>query len=354
MAVEKSIVAMFEAPSEELEIEVIDEEQPSLFSEDDTVMLEDGGAIVGYEEEDENDEEGDFYANLAEDMDERDLQELSSDLIASYKDDLESRQDWLDTYTNGLDLLGVKTEDRDEPFRGASGVTHPLLAEAATQFQAQAYKELIPPGGPVQTRIIGEHTREVEEQAERVRNYMNFMVLDVMEEYDPELDQMLFYLPLSGSTFKKTYFDPTFNRPVSKFVMPDDLVVSYTESNLDTCPRITHSVTMNSNDVLKLQFDGFYKETELQDDSSSLSENEAKEKVAELTGFRRTIQNEDSITLLEMHVDLDLAGFEQIVMKFCLYGVIIKKMTLKRGKLDTLLIISLCQDWVFMVLALFI
>ena len=127
MAVEKSIVAMFEAPSEELEIEVIDEEQPSLFSEDDTVMLEDGGAIVGYEEEDENDEEGDFYANLAEDMDERDLQELSSDLIASYKDDLESRQDWLDTYTNGLDLLGVKTEDRDEPFRGASGVTLSLI-----------------------------------------------------------------------------------------------------------------------------------------------------------------------------------------------------------------------------------
>lgn len=312
MAVEKSIVAMFEAPSEELEIEVIEEEQPSLFSEDDTVMLEDGGAIVGYEEEDENDEEGDFYANLAEDMDERDLQDLASDLVASYKDDLESRQDWLDTYTNGLDLLGVKTEDRDEPFRGASGVTHPLLAEAATQFQAQAYKELIPPGGPVQTRIVGEHTREVEEQAERVRKYMNFMVLDVMEEYDPELDQMLFYLPLSGSTFKKTYFDPTFNRPVSKFVMPDDLVVSYTESNLDTCSRITHTVTMNSNDVRKLQFDGFYKETELQDDSSSLNENEAKEKVAELTGFRRTVQNEDSITLLEMHVDLDLAGFEHL------------------------------------------
>ena len=312
MAVEKSIVAMFEAPSEELEIEVIEEEQPSLFSEDDTVMLEDGGAIVGYEEEDEKDEEGDFYVNLAEEMDERDLQELSSDLIASYKDDLESRQDWLDAYTDGLDLLGVKTEDRDEPFRGASGVTHPLLAEAATQFQAQAYKELIPPGGPVQTRIIGEHTREVEEQAERVRKYMNFMVLDVMEEYDPELDQMLFYLPLSGSTFKKTYFDPTLNRPVSKFVMPDDLVVSYTESNLDTCPRITHSVTMNSNDVLKLQFDGFYRETEIQEDSASLSENEAKEKVADLTGFRRTIQNEDSITLLEMHVDLDLPGFEHV------------------------------------------
>ena len=312
MAVEKSIAQLVETPSEELEIEVVEEEQPSLFSEDDTVMLEDGGAIVGYVEEDENDEEGDFYANLAEEMDERDLQELSSDLIASYKDDLESRQDWLDAYTDGLDLLGVKTEDRDEPFRGASGVTHPLLAEAATQFQAQAYKELIPPGGPVQTRIIGEHTREIEEQAERVRNYMNFMVLDVMEEYDPELDQMLFYLPLSGSTFKKTYFDPTLNRPVSKFVMPDDLVVSYTESNLDTCPRITHSVTMNSNDILKLQFDGFYRETEIQDDSASLNENEAKEKVADLTGFRRTIQNEDSITLLEMHVDLDLPGFGHV------------------------------------------
>ena len=312
MAVEKSIVPMFDDPSEALEVEVIEEKQPSLFSEDDTVMLEDGGAIVGYVEEDDDDEKDDFYANLAEDMDERDLQELASDLVASYKDDLESRQDWLDTYTDGLDLLGIKTEDRDEPFRGSSGVTHPLLAEAATQFQAQAYKELIPPGGPVQTRIIGEHTREVEEQAERVRNFMNFMVLDVMEEYDPELDQMLFYLPLSGSAFKKTYFDPSFSRPVSKFVMPDDLIVSYTESNLDTCPRITHSIVMNSNDVLKLQFDGFYRDIEIQEEGSDYNENEAKEKIADLTGFRRTIQNEESVTLLEMHVDLSLPGYEHV------------------------------------------
>ena len=145
MAVEKSIVPIFDAPMGDLEVEIEEEEQPSLFSEEDTVMLEDGSAIVGYVEEEEN-EEGDFYANLAEEMDERDLQSLSSELVASYKDDLESRQDWLDTYTSGLDLLGVKTEERDEPFRGSSGVTHPLLAEAATQFQAQAYKELIPLG----------------------------------------------------------------------------------------------------------------------------------------------------------------------------------------------------------------
>ena len=310
MAVEKSIAQNMSIPQEaEVEIQTNeDENQLPLFESDETVMLEDGSAIVGYIESEEDTSE-DFYANLTEEMDDGELEDLSSELISSYKDDLESRQDWLDQYTNGLDLLGIKTDDREEPFRGASGVYHPLIAESATQFQAGAYKEMLPPGGPTQTRIVGEETEEVTAQAERVRNYMNFMVLDVMEEFDPETDQMLFYLPLSGSTFKKTYFDPTLNRPVSKFVMPDDLVVAYTETSLASTPRFTHVVNMNLNDVRKLQVSGFYRDVELlADDGSQLDE--AKDKIQELTGFRRNIQGADSVTLLEMHVDLDLPGYE--------------------------------------------
>ena len=311
MAVEKSIAQMLQMPTEGPETEVeVQEEQMPLFEVDDTVMLEDGGAIVGYEEDDEN-ETGDFFANLAEEMDETDLGYLASDLIDAYEEDSESRQDWLDTYSQGLDLLGIKTDDREEPFRGASGVYHPLLAESATQFQAQAYKELIPPGGPVQTRIIGERTKEVEEQSERVRNYMNFLILDVMEEFDPELDQMLFYLPLSGSTFKKTYFDQNLSRPVSKFVPPDDLVVSYTESSLDTCPRFTHIINMNSNDLRKLQVSGFYRNIEVLGDEVN-EDTDAGDKVQELTGFRKNVQTDDVVTLLEMHVDLNLEGYEDL------------------------------------------
>ena len=310
MAVEKSIAQLLDTPQEmEIEIETADEEQLPLFESDDTIMLEDGSAIVGYMEEEEN-ISGDFFANLTEEMEDEELGELSSELISSYKDDLESRQDWLEQYTNGLDLLGIKTDDREEPFRGASGVYHPLIAESATQFQAGAYKELLPPGGPTQTRIIGNETPEIVEQAERIRNYMNFMVLDVMEEFDPELDQMLFYLPLAGSTFKKTYFDQTLNRPVSKFVMPDDLVVSYTESSLETTPRFTHVINMSLNDVRKLQVSDFYRDIELfPDEAADLDD--AKDKVQDLTGFRRNVQSSDSVTLLEMHVDLDLPGFEE-------------------------------------------
>jgi|TARA_Y100000114_G_scaffold156885_1_gene185809 hypothetical protein len=310
MAVEKSIAQLMATPEPaEVEVEAVIDEEAPVFASDDTVMLEDGSAIVGYVEE-EKDFEGDFYSNLAEEMEEGELDELASELLASYKDDLESRQDWLDQYTDGLDLLGIKTDDREEPFRGATGVYHPLIAESATQFQAGAYKELLPPGGPTQTRIIGNETPEVVEQAERVRSYMNFIVLDVMEEFDPELDQMLFYLPLAGSTFKKTYFDQTLNRPVSKFVMPDDLVVSYTESSLETTPRFTHVINMSLNDVRKLQVSDFYRDIELfPDEAADLDD--AKDKVQDLTGFRRNVQSSDSITLLEMHVDLDLPGFEE-------------------------------------------
>jgi len=305
MAVEKVVPLLEE---ETIEIEIAPVEDEVSFDSESTVMLEDGGAVINYEE-DEDESEDEFDANLAEDMSDSELGELTSELISAYKDDLESRSEWLESYIEGLDLLGTNTDERSEPFRGASGVYHPLLAESATQFQSQAYKELLPPSGPVQTRLIGETNKEVEAQALRVKNYMNFMVLDVMEEFDPELDQMLYYLPLSGSTFKKTYFDQTLNRPVSKFVPADDLVVAYTESNLQTCGRFTHVITMSANDLRKMQVSGFYRDIDLIEDEQ-IDENDSKEKIQEITGFRRSSQTSDMVTILEMHVDLDLEGHE--------------------------------------------
>lgn len=305
MAVEK-VVPILEEETVEIEVTPVDEEVT--FDPSNTVLLDDGSAVVNYEEE-ENESEDDFSANLAENMEDSQLGELTNELLAAYKDDLESRAEWLESYTEGLDLLGTNTDERSEPFRGASGVYHPLLAESATQFQSQAYKELLPPSGPVQTRLIGEASKEVEAQAQRVKDYMNFMVLDVMEEFDPELDQMLYYLPLSGSTFKKTYFDETLNRPVSKFVPADDLVVAYTESNLQTCGRFTHVINMSYNDLRKLQVSGFYKDIEIIEDEQA-DENESKAKIQDMTGFKRSSQTSDMVTILEMHVDLDLEGYE--------------------------------------------
>ncbi len=305
MAVEK-VVPILEEETVEIEVTPVDEEVT--FDPSNTVLLDDGSAVVNYEEE-ENEAEDDFSANLAENMEDSQLGELTNELLAAYKDDLESRAEWLESYTEGLDLLGTNTDERSEPFRGASGVYHPLLAESATQFQSQAYKELLPPSGPVQTRLIGEASKEVEAQAQRVKDYMNFMVLDVMEEFDPELDQMLYYLPLSGSTFKKTYFDETLNRPVSKFVPADDLVVAYTESNLQTCGRFTHVINMSYNDLRKLQVSGFYKDIEIIEDEQA-DENESKTKIQDMTGFKRSSQTSDMVTILEMHVDLDLEGYE--------------------------------------------
>jgi hypothetical protein len=305
MAVEKVVPILEE---ETVEIEVTPVEEEVTFDPSNTVLLDDGSAVVNYEEE-ENESEDNFSANLAENMEDSQLGELTNELLAAYKDDLESRAEWLESYTDGLDLLGTNTDERSEPFRGASGVYHPLLAESATQFQSQAYKELLPPSGPVQTRLIGETSKEVEAQAQRVKDYMNFMVLDVMEEFDPELDQMLYYLPLSGSTFKKTYFDETLDRPVSKFVPADDLVVAYTESNLQTCGRFTHVINMSYNDLRKLQVSGFYKDVEIIEDEQG-DENESKGKIQDITGFKRSSQTSDMVTILEMHVDLDLEGYE--------------------------------------------
>ena len=250
----------------------------------------------------------DHNANLADVLDEQTLGELSSDLIAQYEEDNDSRSEWEEGYVKGLDLLGIKYEERTQPFAGASGVTHPLIAESVTQFQAQCYKELLPAGGPVKTQIIGLKDQTREEQATRVKDFMNYQITEVMEEFDTDTDQMLFYLPLSGSTFKKVYYDPLKQRAVSMFVPAEDMVIPYSATDLTTSSRVTHVLRMDENQVRKMQVAGEYKDIEL---SSSYddSDGSVKEKVRELDGAEKS-HTDDIYTILEMHVDLDIEGFE--------------------------------------------
>ena len=281
------------------EIEVI--EEPTDITEE-----EDGSVVLGFEEMVQEELMADQDANLAELLDERDLMDISSELIDYYEDDKTSRDEWEDAYRSGLDLLGVKYEDREEPFRGSSGVTHPVIAEAVTQFQAQAYKELLPASGPVRTLILGAITPEVEAQSQRVSDFMNYQITNVMEEFDPEMDRLLFYLPLAGSAFKKTYFDDILDRAVSRFVAADDLVVPYNATDLYSASRITHVTRMSENSVRKFQAAGFYRDIELQPYET---EDELRSKERELMGISKTSDSDDC-TLLEMHIDLDLEGFE--------------------------------------------
>ena len=251
----------------------------------------------------------DFYKNLAEDMDDTILSRMAGSLIQDYRKDKVSRQDWEQTYTQGLDLLGFKYTDQTRPFQGASGVTHPLLAESVTQFQAQAYKELLPPEGPVRTQVVGAATRETVEQAKRVENFMNYMLMEEMQEYTPEFDQLLFYLPISGSTFKKIYYDEIMQRAVAKFIPAQDLVVPYYATDLKDCERITHVIKMSDNEVLKKQRAGFYRDIELsvkRPEDSSL-----KQKLDEIEGVKPAGDTEFQHNILEMHVDLDLEEYEK-------------------------------------------
>ncbi len=254
-------------------------------------------------------EQYDHNANLAEIIDEAVLGEISSELREMYEEDMESREDWQQAYTKGLDLLGIKYQERNQPFDGASGVTHPLIAESVTQFQAQAYKELLPAGGPVKTQVIGARTTEKEAQAARVKNFMNYQVTEVMEEFDPDTDQMLFYLPLSGSTFKKVYFDPTRNRAVSAFVPSEDLVVPYSATDLTTASRVTHVLRMDENQVRKMQVAGIYRDVEVS--TNQESDDNVRDKVDEIDGVSKGYLDEVH-TILEMHIEMDLEGFEDV------------------------------------------
>ena len=275
-------------------------------------VLEDGqgGAIITALSEMINQEEEILHEdNLAEHLDKGYLDELSSELRSAYNDDLESRSDWEETYTKGLDQLGINYSERSEPFAGASGVTHPLIMESVTQFQAQAYKELLPAGGPVQSQLLGLQDPDREEQASRVKDFMNYQITEIMEEYDPDMDQLLFYLPLSGSTFKKVYFDESKQRAVSKFVPAQDLVVPYAATDLNTSSRVTHVLRMEYNELRKMQVAGMYKDIELS--TTDAEENPVQEKVNEIQGTSKTYVD-DVYTILEMHVDLDIEGFEDM------------------------------------------
>jgi len=250
-----------------------------------------------------------FEENLAEYLDPATLSEISSELLSSYENDVDSRQDWYETFKNGLELLGIENDPRSEPFEGASGVYHPLLAEAATHFQAQAYKELLPANGPVDTKIMGASNDPKAMQANRVKDFMNYQLMYKMDEYDPEMDQMLFFLPLAGSAFKKCYYDPTMGRVVSRFIKAEDLIVPYTATDLHTSPRITHRLTMTENDLRKLQLSGFYIDEEMNPPSYSDDSDSVQQKIDELDGVTRT-GNQHDYTLLEFHVELDIEGFE--------------------------------------------
>ena len=271
-------------------------------------MDEDGGAEISFDPNAAAPQGGeDHYANLAELLDEGILVEIGSELEGQYKDYRSSRQDWETAYTNGLELLGFKYERRTEPFRNASGVTHPVLAESVTQFQSQAYKELLPADGPVRTQIVGKIDSQKEQQSERVRDFMNYQIMTVMKEYEPEFDQMLFYLPLSGSTFKKVYYDAILGRAVSKFIPAEDLIVPYSATSLEDADAIIHVLKISENDLRKQQVSGFYKDIDL--GQPPLKTDPIKEKERELEGVR--IERQDNIyTLLECHVNLDIEGFE--------------------------------------------
>ena len=298
--------------STELELEIPDSRETPLMLEGEEeieiVTEDDGSVLVDFDPTEDKEDMG-FGENLAENMDDRELGAISSELMGEFDANKASRQEWEDAYTDGLELLGFNYEERTEPFRGASGVTHPLLAEAATQFQAQAFNELLPSSGPVRTAIMGDETREKQEQASRVRNFMNYYITTVMEDYTPDMDQMLFYLPLAGSTFKKVYYDEVLGRAVSKFVPAEQLVVPYETSDLETCSNIAHVIRMNMNDLRKQQLAGIYRDIPIipqQGDSD-----EVQGELNRITGFEPGNVDYDC-TLLEFHADLDLEGYEDV------------------------------------------
>jgi len=295
-------------PGEEVEVkEEIKEQLPV-----EVTPEQDGGATIDFEPGAINIPGTEaHFDNLADILPDDVLDPLGSEMKSNYMDYKMSRKDWERSYTEGLDLLGFKYENRTEPFQGASGATHPVLAEAVTQFQATAYKELLPADGPVRTQILGNPTPAKEQQAQRVKDFMNYQIMDQMKEYEPEFDSMLFHLPLAGSTFKKVYYDSMIGRAVSKFIPADDLVVPYTANSLDEAESIIHVIKISENDLRKQQVAGFYSDVDLGPPAMSAGD-EVSKKEKELEGTKKSGKQQTVYTLLECHVDLDLEGFEDI------------------------------------------
>ena len=278
----------------DLEIEIEDPE---------SVSIKTGGLEIEIEPDGEDDK---FNENLAEVLEDKELTSLANDLIAEVDSDISARKDWIQTYVDGLELLGLKIEERTEPWPGACGVYHPLLSEALVKFQAETMMATFPAAGPVRTEIVGKETPEKKEAAMRVQADMNYQLTDVMAEYRPEHERMLWGLGLSGNAFKKVYYDPSLGRQVSMFIPAEDVVVPYGASNLQSAERVTHVMRKTENELKKLQAAGFYKDVELGDPVDTFDEVE--KKIAEKMGFRAS--SDDRFKLLEMHVDLDLPGFE--------------------------------------------
>jgi hypothetical protein len=286
-----------------LEVEVVNPEAVS-------VETEDGGVLIDFGDSLESELSEDHNANLADFIDEKDLTSICLDLVSSYRADKESRSDWERSYVKGLDLLGLKNEDRTQPWDGACGVFHPLLTESVIKFQSQSIQEIFPARGPVKTAIVGKIDEKKTKQAERVQNYLNYLLTEKMTEYRSETEKMLFSLPLAGSAFRKVYFDPSLGRPCSMFVPAEDFVVSYGASDLTTCERATHVMKKSSNDIRKLQVSGFYRDIELP--AASPNTDEIERKYNELTGDSASYDYDSRHSILEMHVNLDLPGFEDM------------------------------------------
>ena len=288
-------------PEEELEILIEDPESVA-------IETDDGGMIIDFGSSKEKRGQSEFNSNLTEYIDEEELDKLGNKLIAEYSADKDSRTEWEETYIKGLDQLGLKIEERTTPWAGACGVFHPMLSEAVIRFQSQSISEMFPAQGPVRTKIVGKVTLDKEKQAERVEDYLNYLLTYEMSEYRTETEKMLFSLPLAGSAFRKVYYDPNLNRPCSIFVPAEDVVVNYGASDLETCERATHVMRKSENDIRKMQVSGFYRDIELPESDSQYSD--IKKKYDDMTGEVNTFNYDDRHTVLEMQVDLDLAGYE--------------------------------------------
>ena len=277
--------------------------------ETDVFIVKDESELLLPEEEEDEDEEvlTDFFGNLAPDLEDKTLGKIKSEVLGGVEDDKSSRSEWSEAYIKGLKLLGLRYQDRTQPFAGATGVTHPVLNEAVTQFQAQAYKELLPSSGPVNAQIVGKSTPEIEKQAQRVQEYMNYQIMYGMEEYEAEFDQMLYFLGLAGSAFKKVYYDDSLQKVVSKFVPAEDLLVPYSATDLRTAERITHVVKMSKNELLRMQLGGFYTDTKIRESGSSSSDS-IQDEYDKLEGIQNTGSDEE-VTLYECHCFLDLEEF---------------------------------------------
>ena len=287
-------------PQEELQIAI---ENPDSVA----IATEDGGMVIDFDPQEEK-PDSEFGSNLVDFIDDQELEHIGSDLISAFNMDRDSRKEWEETYTKGLDQLGLKIEERTQPWNGACGVFHPMLSEAVIRFQSQAIAEIFPAAGPVKTKIVGKITDEKEKQAQRVEDYMNYLLTYEMAEYRTETEKLLFSLPLAGSAFRKVYYDPTLGRPSGIFVPSEDVVVNYGASDLDTCERATHVMRMSSNDIRKMQVNGFYRDVEVA--SGDRTYTDVQEKYDELTGEMQNNSYDQRHTVLEMQVNLDLKGFE--------------------------------------------